>query len=328
MTDAVVIRPAPQMKASGLAGLVGLFAGLCAVLIAFVTLSEWVFEARQAYWPAASAMIDRVDVVNVRAAPRELWKLDVRLHYATGGETRRATLSSRVVTSEEATAELQAWVNQVWVEHGKGGPIEIRYDPSRPFAAILASPAPDFSPPSRTRSNLILFAIAAILSAGLMALARFLMRREAHMPPVMNDGQQSSLLLGAVFAAPGLITGALVIHRAGQEVSFGSEGLIAVLISLMFTVAGVLIALPAGWTRSRGLLGAIAVTCLALTFDLVAFGPGERHFTGSFNGNGFIPSETMGRVVFGITALVMDACAIAMWVGQYRQLRWSKPPTS
>jgi hypothetical protein len=60
------------------------------------------------------------------------------------------------------------------------------------------------------------------------------------------------------------------------------------------------------------------MTCFALTFDWVAFGPGERHFTGSFMGSGFIPSEFVGRAVFGAFAVVLDICAIAMWMGKGR----------
>ena len=61
------------------------------------------------------------------------------------------------------------------------------------------------------------------------------------------------------------------------------------------------------------------ITFFALTFDWVAFGPGERHFTGSAGGIGFIPGEMMGRILFGLVAVVLDICAIAIWVGLFRR---------
>jgi hypothetical protein len=91
-------------------------------------------------------------------------------------------------------------------------------------------------------------------------------------------------------------------------------------IALMFLLAGIYVGLPPQYRKMRNLLAALVVTFLAQAFDWVAFGPGERHFTGSIGGIGFIPSETMGRVAFGIFAVVIDLCAIAMWVGQYRQI--------
>jgi hypothetical protein len=40
--------------------------------------------------------------------------------------------------------------------------------------------------------------------------------------------------------------------------------------------------------------------------------------TGSIGGIGFIPSEALGRMMFGIFAVVIDFCAIAMWVALCR----------
>jgi hypothetical protein len=55
---------------------------------------------------------------------------------------------------------------------------------------------------------------------------------------------------------------------------------------LMFVFAGILIALPPEYTKWRNLLATLVITCFAVTFDWVAFGPGERRFTGSIGGFG------------------------------------------
>lgn len=84
---------------------------------------------------------------------------------------------------------------------------------------------------------------------------------------------------------------------------------------LMFVFAGILLALPPQYTGWRNLLTTLVITCFALTFDWVAFGPGERKFSGSIMGFGFIPGELLGRALFGVFAVILDGCAIAMWVG-------------
>jgi len=78
--------------------------------------------------------------------------------------------------------------------------------------------------------------------------------------------------------------------------------------------------LPPQYERWRSWLATLVVTCFALTFDWVAFGPGERHFTGSINGIGFVPGEMTGRFLFGVFAAVLDICAVGMWAGQFRQM--------
>lgn len=94
----------------------------------------------------------------------------------------------------------------------------------------------------------------------------------------------------------------------------------AVPAGLMFVFAGILLALPPQYAKWRSLLVTLVITCFALTLDWVAFGPGERRFTGNIDGIGFIPGEMMGRVFFGLFAIVLDLCAIGMWICHYRQL--------
>jgi hypothetical protein len=85
----------------------------------------------------------------------------------------------------------------------------------------------------------------------------------------------------------------------------------------MFFFAGVLMALPAQWARSRSILSALLMTAFAVTFDWIAFGPGERHFSGGFSmgflGMGFSPGQWMGRIAFGLFGVLTTVLAVMAW---------------
>ena len=67
------------------------------------------------------------------------------------------------------------------------------------------------------------------------------------------------------------------------------------------------------------------VTSLAVVFDWVAFGPGERHFTSSAGVAGarvtWPSGELAGRAFFGAFAVLMDIAAIGLWLRLVRRLR-------
>src|SRR5260370_4491576 len=139
MADLTFSRTAQQITEAGVAALLGLFAGLWAILAGCVTLSDWHGETTQARWPVVSALVDRGDVVASARTPRDgggtVWKLRYRVRYEQNGEARMATLTSRSAFSENDAAKLQAWAAQ----HRKGSQIDIRVDPSRENQAAFAS---------------------------------------------------------------------------------------------------------------------------------------------------------------------------------------------
>lgn len=327
MADFVLKRTTRQMTAAGLAGLFGLFAGLCAIFAGCVALSDWRDETAQLHWPVASAVVERADVMtSVRAAKDgggKKWSLSTRLSFNANGEAQTATLYSLTAYSESEAAKLHAWAAQ----HRKASHIDIRYDPAQPNRAVFASPEPGFAS-ERTRSDLILFAIAAIASAGLLALSKYLRAREASGPRAADDPQRGMLAFGSLFTATGLMLTGFALYRAAHADPLTADSLMAVPAGLMFFFAGILIALPPQYAKWRGLLIALVITCFALTFDWVAFVPGERHFTGSIGGFGFIPGEMMGRVVFGFFAVVLDICAVAAWIGPFRRMFWPTASTA
>jgi hypothetical protein len=320
MADLTLSRSpsAQQMTASGFAALFGLFAGLCAIFAACVTLVDWHDEARQARWPVVSAVVDRGDIVAAPSAAKDgggtTWKLRYRVQYELAGEAVMATLTSRTVFSETEAAALQSWAAQ----HRKGSHIDIRYDPSEKNQAAFAS-AEISAAAGRMHTDLILLGVFAVACAGLLALAKYLRAREAARGPAADGAQRGTLAMGLVFAAMGLMQTGFVIYGAIHADPFTADHLMAVPAGLMFVFAGILVGLPPAYMKWRSLLATLVVTCFALTFDWVAFGPGERQFSGSVMGFGFIPGEFVGRALFGAFAVVLDICAIAMWAGQCRR---------
>ncbi|HYW63734.1 MAG TPA: DUF3592 domain-containing protein, partial [Bradyrhizobium sp.] len=306
MTDLTVANSTQQMRASGFAAVLGLFAGLCAIFSGCVTLSDWVGERAQARWPIVSAVVEWADVVSVRPAKAgggTEWMLRYRVHYDLDGETAAATLTSGKVASDSEAATLRSWAAQ----HRNGSHIDIRYDPSQQNRAAFASPElPSIA--SRTGTDGILFAIAALACAGFVSLARYLKGREAAGLPIAQ-GQRRMLVFASLFVAMGLMAVGLAINGAIHADPFKADNLMGVPAGLMFVFAGVLIGLPPEAVRWRAWLGTLVVTCFALTFDWVAFGPGERKFTGNIVGIGFVPSELMGRIGFGFFAVVLDVWA-------------------
>jgi len=123
----------------------------------------------------------------------------------------------------------------------------------------------------------------------------------------------------------GLLLVGIAIHGAIQADPFTADNLMGVPAGLMFVFAGIFMALPPEYKQWRNLLATLLVTCFALTFDWVAFGPGERRFSGSFVGIGFAPSEFFGRASFGVCAVILDIWAIAMWIGQCRRALGRSP---
>jgi hypothetical protein len=211
------------MKASGFAGFLGLFAGLCAIFAGCVTLSDWYSEVTQ-----------------------------------TG----------------------------------------------RPVASYVAN---------HLHTDVILLAIAVFACVFLVDLARRLQTREAIERNPESDRNQNRVV-GILFAVMGLFLCGLVLHRAVHMDAVTLDSLMGLPASLMFVFAGIFLGLPPDSVKWRGFLAALVVTFFALTFDWVAFAPGERRFSGNFVGIAFTPSALFGRATFGVGAIVLDICAAAMWI--------------
>lgn len=95
------------------------------------------------------------------------------------------------------------------------------------------------------------------------------------------------------------------------------EAMAMTLVGLCILFFGAMITLPNVVGFPQRLFLALSVTCMALAFDWVAFIPGPREFhayAGSAAGHVGAPvNSTVGRVAFGIVALMMDFFAFYAW---------------
>ncbi len=127
------------------------------------------------------------------------------------------------------------------------------------------------------------------------------------------------LFMALVFFAFGLLQFALVLGwipvKSAQP---DTPRWVLVAASSMFVIAGFMILLAENerlaWLRSIVLW--LFVLCLALPFNWVAFGEGERKFSGTSSFLGFIThsttGESEGRLVFGFFALLMDVLVLLL----------------
>jgi len=311
MADSTLAPTPRSMSPAGLAGLLGLFAGFCAIFSVCATLMDWRNEASEARWPQVSAMIERADVIASEHGDGRAtsWNLRAHVRYEVNGVARTATLTSRTAFSDINAEQLQSWAE----EFRTGRRVDIRYDPSRVTRVVFAE-AELSSVAGRVRTDLMFVGVAAVACVLLLALARALAAREARAAPRADGNQRGQPLLGVAVAAMGLMIAGSGILGAVHTEPFNADGLMAVPAGLMFVFAGGLVGLPPD-SKRRDLLAKLLVTCFALTFDWVAFGPGERQFTGSL---GLVSNEWVGRTLFGAFAVLLDVLAIAMWTGRLK----------
>jgi len=131
------------------------------------------------------------------------------------------------------------------------------------------------------------------------------------------------LVMGLVFVLAGLpimaLATGLIAPRPG---SMHAPPWVVFLAGFSFSLAGLLILLPETMGKFRGFLGAVFMIGFASIFVWIAFGPGERRFSGGFSiGPLFTSSpssEMEGRIAFGIAAVLLSA--FALW-GTYAWLR-------
>jgi len=178
-------------------------------------------------------------------------------------------------------------------------------------------------------TDLMLLGFAVAAAAGFVTLAKFLRSRDALAGPAADVGSVSdSPAFGLLFAAMGLLITGLAIHfgiHATDPVK--ANAYMGLPAGLMFVFAGMFMALPPE-SRWRSLLATLVVTCFALTFDWVAFGPGERKFAGYVMGIQYMSCELFGRVSFGFFAILLDIFAVAMWIGEFRRMDASTAATT
>ena len=132
------------------------------------------------------------------------------------------------------------------------------------------------------------------------------------------------LVIGAALGVGGLIMTVagfrqllLVAHP------LQSSEMAGVLMGFLILFAGVSISMPPVVGVRQYLFGALAITCMALLFDWVAFVPGPRDFHSGASAihRGGSMNSTFGRVAFGMFAVFCDLFAFYAWRKTLRQLK-------
>lgn len=87
---------------------------------------------------------------------------------------------------------------------------------------------------------------------------------------------------------------------------------------MVLAFGGALLALPRSFVRMRSLVAALMITALALTANWIAFGPGESSLRSGFSLSAMRGplqiGHMLGRVLFGIGAVLANLLALWAWV--------------
>jgi hypothetical protein len=101
------------------------------------------------------------------------------------------------------------------------------------------------------------------------------------------------------------------------------NALVLLLAALCFVFLCTSAFLPPRMRKLQILLATLAVTSLAVLFDWIAFGPGERQFTMA-TGVGRMSatstaSDWVGRAFFAFFAVLFDVAALGLWIRLMRE---------
>jgi hypothetical protein len=132
--------------------------------------------------------------------------------------------------------------------------------------------------------------------------------------------RRGQVTVGLLLIAAGLGVGAIAASQFGKPAGRIPVDAVAALITALGVVcAGATVAAPERRAGVRAWTGALMVTSIALLFDWVAFGPGERHLTsGSPSANAAVGPhqlrEMSVRLLFAIGAVLFNLMALWAWM--------------
>lgn len=135
-----------------------------------------------------------------------------------------------------------------------------------------------------------------------------------------------ALLAGALFTAMGVLVVLTVLGYLPSAKDFAWSARVMAMLgaaTFVFAVLGMLL-FGAGANRLAPLAAGLALLCFLLTFNWIAFGPGERDFTrktqSSFSATTVSQvSETEGRLVFGVITGLVDLLIVYGFVSARRR---------
>jgi hypothetical protein len=132
-----------------------------------------------------------------------------------------------------------------------------------------------------------------------------------------SPGQR--VAIGIAVCAVGVGVVALGVYQLGPKANvFAAWEFAALPVGMAFAFGGAFLALPRSFVRTRALIAALMVTALALTADWIAFGPGDSGVRRGFSLNNvrgpLQTSQMLGRLLFGVGAVLADLLALWAWV--------------
>lgn len=133
----------------------------------------------------------------------------------------------------------------------------------------------------------------------------------------LSAGQRSALGFGVLVV--GLAVVALGLHLLEPKADKFAAGEFFLLpVGGTIAFGGALLVLPQSFTRMRSLVAALMITALAVAASWIAFGPGDSGLRNGFSlSAAHGPMQTghmLGRVLFGIGAVLADLLALWAWV--------------
>jgi len=129
--------------------------------------------------------------------------------------------------------------------------------------------------------------------------------------------------IGIAVCAVGVGVVALGVYQLGPKANrLAAWEFVALPVGMAFAFGGAFVALPRSFVRTRALIAALMVTALALTADWIAFGPGDSGVRRGFSLNHvrgpLQTSQMLGRLLFGVGAVLADLLALWAWVRFFR----------
>ena len=131
------------------------------------------------------------------------------------------------------------------------------------------------------------------------------------------------IAIGIAVCAMGMSVVVLCVYQLAPKANVLAAWEFAALpVGMAFAFGGALFALPGSFVRARALIAALMITALALSADWVAFGPGDSGVRNGFslhNVRGPLQtSQMLGRLLFGVGAVLADLMALWAWVRFFR----------
>jgi uncharacterized membrane protein len=138
--------------------------------------------------------------------------------------------------------------------------------------------------------------------------------------PLSRRGQ---FTIGILVVALGLCVAALAASYVGKPTG-RFDPVVGFIAGFAFAFAGAILVVPERQERTRAWFGALMITCIALLFDWLAFGPGERQDTTAL-GNASAARvhfwQVPGRLLLVSGAVLFNLMALWAWIRARRVRR-------